>query len=118
MGRQSEAIMAEYWNTFKASAIAAGDQAQRGAQRTKLAGEIMYLKNKVDNQKREFGVAVFDHMRSGEQEIVQQFLQQYQATVGALEEQIAAKQAEIEALGGQAASSAMPSGGVASTGPV
>ena len=80
----------------------AGDAAaatSRAAQVSKLQAEILYLKNRVceyhnttyrfarvpltpavltgnqiDTQKREFGVAVFDHMRAGTQEVVQQAL--------------------------------------------
>jgi len=56
------------------------------------------VKRQIEAQKREFGVAVFDHLRAGEQEVVQQFLQQFQASVSKLEEQVAAKEEEIETL--------------------
>merc|ERR1712010_224112 len=84
----------------KAGAKALGDAAQKGALKTKLSGEIMYLKNKVENLKKDFGVVIFDHMRAGEQAVVQQFLQQFEASIGALEKEIQAKQDEINVLDG------------------
>ena len=89
--------------SLKAGASAAADTASKTASVTKLQGEIMYLKNRVrpqlptlfiylfwnvddaaacssqtfliqiDTQKREFGVAIFDHMRVGSQVITWNF---------------------------------------------
>merc|ERR1712072_1076220 len=92
--------MNAFFGQAKEAASQAAEATRKGALKTKLSGEIMYLRNKVDNQKKEFGVAIFDHMRAGEQAVVQQFLQQFEASIGALEKEIQAKQDEINVLDG------------------
>merc|ERR1712086_259148 len=87
-----------WWSSAKKGASKAGTSISKNAQITKIQADVAFVKRSIDSQKKEFGVAVFDHMRAGEQEIVQQFLQQYQATIAGLEAQIAAKEEEIAKL--------------------
>merc|ERR1712146_811153 len=95
MGEQA-IIMQGFFDSVKKVANDVGAATNKQANITKLQTEIMYLQNRIKNQKSEFGITVFDHMRSGEQALVQQFLQQFDAAITQLEQQVQQKQAEIE----------------------
>jgi hypothetical protein len=76
----------------------AAEATKRAAQRTKLNGDIELLKRKIRTLKQEFGVKVFPSMSIGDNGTVSQIFAEFNEKVEQLENEVQAKQSQIQAL--------------------
>jgi len=102
------------WDKTKAASVKAAAATKRAAQKLKLKGEIDSLMKKIVDQKKEFGVKVYDLMNADDMQGAQSCFAESRRIVTGFEEEIANKRTQIEALEAEARAGA--DGGKADSG--